>query len=324
MRGSIVAPVDSMGCHILPQNVIENQSIASQNLQVLFSLLLSSQTKDQYTFAAMQNLRKHFHPAEISPRLILDMDSAVLDGLIKGVGFHAKKTAYMKKISEMLLSELNEKIPNTLAEVIKFPGIGPKMGILYLQNSKPYDTDAGSTKHRIKQEQQNNNIEEEEYGLAVDTHVLRLSQQWKLVFPPTKGLSRTVTPEIARAQLEQIVPREHWKEANPLIVGFGQTVCGSRSKKCDICDIAGKGICKAELIKKPKRKLSEVPSVNEAQINDGTPKTKDILESTIKRSLSNTSSIKDIEDLAGGNRKRTLRSSHERLFISTTKTRKLS
>ncbi|KAK9467147.1 DNA glycosylase [Lipomyces arxii] len=237
MRKRIPAPVDSMGCHVLPPDIVKTNSVASQNLQILLSLLLSSQTKDQYTFGSMQALRAHFQPLEITPERILALDDIDLDRIIKTVGFHAKKTIYMKKISALLLgNEFKGKIPTDLDVLVKrFPGIGPKMGILYLQNAKLYpdDTQDGSTN-------------EIEYGLAVDTHVLRLSQQFRLVFPPSKGAT-TVTPEIARAQLEKIVPKEHWKDANPLLVGFGQTVCGARSKMCGDCVIAGTGLCKAEI-----------------------------------------------------------------------------
>ncbi|KAK9451396.1 uncharacterized protein V1518DRAFT_370197 [Limtongia smithiae] len=264
MRARAAAPVDEMGCHVIPEYNRQNNSVASQNLQVLISLLLSSQTKDQHTFAAVQNIRHHFHPLEITPQRILSLDDALLDNLIHGVGFHAKKTVYMKKIAAQLApgGPLDEKIPTTLEELVKtFAGIGPKMGILYLQNAQPY-ADAGNSgaSSELSEQGTADIATSDEYGLAVDTHVLRLSQQFRLVFPiPRKP---TITPEIARMQLEQIVPKEQWKETNPMLVGFGQTICGSRSKKCDECLLSGTGLCAADKrkgnrLKRPAKELDD-------------------------------------------------------------------
>ncbi|KAK9480156.1 DNA glycosylase [Lipomyces japonicus] len=248
VRERIPAPVDHMGCHVLPENVLKLHSIASQNLQVLLSLLLSSQTKDQNTFAAMQAFRAYFEPDEITPIGILATDESTIDQLIRGVGFHVKKAGYIKKIAGLLFNELKGQIPNSLPELIKLPGIGPKMGILYLQNARPYP---GSDQLK--------NQNDDSFGLAVDTHILRLSQQWRLVTLPSHSSVATMTPELARAQLEQIVPREQWKEANPLLVGFGQTVCGARSKRCSDCDVSGTGLCSADQLNttSAKRKIKQ-------------------------------------------------------------------
>ncbi|KAK9368670.1 DNA glycosylase [Lipomyces kononenkoae] len=301
MRERVPAPVDSMGCHVLPDEIVRTNSIASQNLQILISLLLSSQTKDQHTFAAVQGLRAHFHPHEITPERILSLSDQTLDSIIHGVGFHAKKTGYMKKIASMLIDggELGGRIPTTLETLVKtFPGIGPKMGILYLQNAKPYPRNSDDTDRKDDYEDLDPH---DEFGLAVDTHVLRLSQQFRLVVPPARG-SATVTPELARAQLERIVPKEQWKETNPLLVGFGQTVCGARSKMCGECTIAGTGLCKAE-VKVKKRKAENSATIEDEKFTIGTASESFV----IKEEIVMENNIKDIEDLVDG-RSRRLRS----------------
>ncbi|KAK9243360.1 DNA glycosylase [Lipomyces tetrasporus] len=303
MRERVPAPVDTMGCHVLPDEVVRTNSIASQNLQILISLLLSSQTKDQHTFAAVQNLRAHCRPHEISPERILSISDETLDSLIRGVGFHAKKTAYIKKIAAMLVSggELGGRIPTTLDALVKtFPGIGPKMGILYLQNAKPYPNGHGQLADTVIKLPYQDLDPNEEFGLAVDTHVLRLSQQFRLVVPPARGPA-TVTPEIARAQLQEIVPKEHWKDTNPLLVGFGQTICGARSKMCGDCVIAGTGLCKAEIkdrAKAPgkKRKAETVVESETASTDASMPTYEDHV---IKQEV-----VVDIEDLVGRRRLR--------------------
>ncbi|KAK9241337.1 DNA glycosylase [Lipomyces kononenkoae] len=297
VRERVPAPVDSMGCHVLPDEIVRTNSIASQNLQILISLLLSSQTKDQHTFAAVQGLRAHFHPHEITPERILSLSDETLDSIIRGVGFHAKKTVYMKKIASMLVDggELGGRIPTTLDALVKtFAGIGPKMGILYLQNAKPYPRHSDTDKNEDNKDLDPN----DEFGLAVDTHVLRLSQQFRLVTAPARG-TVTVTPEIARTQLEAIVPKEQWKETNPLLVGFGQTVCGARSKMCGECTIAGTGLCKAEAKGKAqsqvKKRKAETGIQEEKNGTDNIVTTNDRF--VIKQEIVMQNNIKDIEDL---------------------------
>jgi endonuclease-3 len=42
-------------------------------------------------------------------------------------------TSYVKKTTEILATKYNGVPPNTLAETLEFPGVGPKMAHLYLQ-----------------------------------------------------------------------------------------------------------------------------------------------------------------------------------------------
>jgi len=51
----------------------------------------------------------------------------VLNGLIWKVGFHNKKTTYIKKVAEILMEEYGGDIPHTVEGMMKLPGVGPKM-----------------------------------------------------------------------------------------------------------------------------------------------------------------------------------------------------
>lgn len=56
MRAQWLAPVDTMGCETLAE---ENRSPRDQRFQTLVSLMLSSQTKDTVTAAAMKNMQQN-------------------------------------------------------------------------------------------------------------------------------------------------------------------------------------------------------------------------------------------------------------------------
>jgi endonuclease III len=72
-------------------------------------------------------------------------------------------------------------------------------------------------------------------GIGVDTHVHRIGNLLKWV--------DASTPEKTRVGLEGWLPQDLWGPVNPLLVGFGQTICVPRVPKCGGCLLAQEGIC---------------------------------------------------------------------------------
>ena len=91
---------------------------------MLVGLLLSSQTKDPITAGAVRRLQT---TVGLTPASIRAQEESVLAELIKPVGFYRMKAGYLKKISVILGYEHKDDIPDNFEELIKLPGIGPKM-----------------------------------------------------------------------------------------------------------------------------------------------------------------------------------------------------
>ncbi|CAR27743.1 hypothetical protein ZYGR_0N02290 [Zygosaccharomyces rouxii] len=219
MRSKLMTPVDTVGCASLPITVsghcgIEQVDIEPKNyrLQLLTALMLSSQTKDEVTAQAMENIMQYsmeeFKITQgITLETLLRIDEKKLDELIKSVGFHTRKAKYVKQMAQILVNTFDSDIPTDLPGILSLPGVGPKMGILALQKAWG------------KMD-----------GIGVDLHVDRLCKMWGWV-----DAKKCKTPEHTRKQLESWLPRELWYEINPLLVGFGQVICMSRGKRCDLC-----------------------------------------------------------------------------------------
>ncbi|XP_009875646.1 PREDICTED: endonuclease III-like protein 1 [Apaloderma vittatum] len=94
--------------------------------QVLLSLMLSSQTKDQVTSAAMLRLRQR----GLTVDGILQMDDATLGQIIYPVGFWRNKVKYIKQTTAILKQKYGGDIPRTVEELVQLPGVGPKMAHL--------------------------------------------------------------------------------------------------------------------------------------------------------------------------------------------------
>eukprot|EP00262_Sarcandra_glabra_P001576 TRINITY_DN11711_c0_g1_i1.p1 TRINITY_DN11711_c0_g1~~TRINITY_DN11711_c0_g1_i1.p1 ORF type:complete len:379 (-),score=54.98 TRINITY_DN11711_c0_g1_i1:127-1191(-) len=206
MRSSEDAPVDSMGCEkagsILPPK--------ERRFAVLVSSLLSSQTKDEVTHGAVQRLSQN---GLLVADAIVNAEESIIKSLIYPVGFYSRKASYLKKIAEICLLKYGGDIPSSLDELLLLPGIGPKMAHLVMNVGW-------------------NNVQ----GICVDTHVHRICNRLGWVSRPgTK--QKTSSPEETRVSLQSWLPKEEWVAINPLLVGFGQTVCTPLRPRCGMCNV---------------------------------------------------------------------------------------
>lgn len=183
--------------------------------QMFVSLLFSSQTKDEVNFQVMQRLHCKYllkYEGGLCCEAIEAEDAAELDRLINPIGFHTRKTQYLKLASSRITSEYKGEIPDTLEELMSFKGIGFKMGILIMMGAW-------------------GKIE----GISVDTHMARMCGLYEWI--PIKGSKEKMDPEYVRKSLEEMLRnhRELWSEINPVLVGFGQSVCVPVGRRCDLC-----------------------------------------------------------------------------------------
>lgn len=250
MRSKIKTPVDSVGCAAIPITVsakcdISLDAISPKNyrLQLLVALMLSAQTKDELNAQAMLNLIRYcideLHiPQGLTLEALLKIDEKVLVNLIRTVGFHNRKAHYVKQTAQILVEQFQSDIPTDLVGILSLPGVGPKMGLLALQRAWG------------KMD-----------GIGVDVHVHRLCNMWGWVSKKCKTADHT------RKDLESWLPKPLWYEINPLLVGFGQVICMSRGKRCDLClandicnDVDKKVMIKAAQEKRSDERMRKRPN----------------------------------------------------------------
>ncbi|XP_032702052.1 endonuclease III-like protein 1 isoform X3 [Lontra canadensis] len=123
MRSGKDAPVDQLGAeHCYDPSAPPKV----RRYQVLLSLMLSSQTKDQVTAGAMQRLRAR----GLTVDSVLQTDDSTLGALIYPVGFWRSKVKFIKQTSAILQQRYGGDIPSSVAELVALPGVGPKMAHL--------------------------------------------------------------------------------------------------------------------------------------------------------------------------------------------------
>jgi endonuclease III len=169
---------------------------------VLIGTLLSARTQDATTSAASARL---FARAR-TPRTMAALDVAEIRKLVYPVSFYKTKARHVKAACRMLMDQFGGRVPATMEELVRLPGVGRKTANLVL----------------ILAFKSLRNI-------CVDTHVHRISNRL--------GWVRTRTPEQTEQALYRNIAQRWWPHANLYLVTWGQNVCRPNFPRCGDCVI---------------------------------------------------------------------------------------
>ena len=199
MRENRDAVVDSKGVGATVNPEIDPNENA---FQILVNVLLSIQTNDLVTDKIMKRLLEEEGGITIQKYSELSADK--FKKKIPDINFNKKKSEWIVDVAKSITDDYNGKVPDSFEELTKFKGVGAKVAHLVLQ--------IGFDK-----------VE----GICVDTHVHRISN--------ILGWVKTNNPNATMTALEKVFDKEYWRDLNPTIVGFGQSICAARNPKCEEC-----------------------------------------------------------------------------------------
>lgn len=169
-------------------------------LDLTVATVLSAQCTDERVNMVTKELFKKCRKAQD----YIDISQRELEKIIRPCGTFRVKSKYLKGIGRKLMKDHKGQVPKKMEELIKLPGVGRKTAAIILYAAF-------------------NKLE----GVAVDTHVMRLSQRL--------GLSKHSTPEKIEKDLMKIVPKKYWGRLNTLLISHGREVCTARNRKCEKC-----------------------------------------------------------------------------------------
>ncbi len=172
----------------------------SDPLELLVATLLSAQTTDERVNIVTQTLFKKYR----KPEDFANADIQELEQDIRSTGFYHNKARNLKRAAQLLVEKYNSHVPKSMEELLELPGVARKTANIVLYNA--YGVIA---------------------GIAVDTHVRRLSQRL--------GLTQQNQPEKIEQELMMLVPKEKWMKLTDLLIFHGRQVCIAKKPKCDIC-----------------------------------------------------------------------------------------
>ena len=175
-------------------------------LELLVATILSAQCTDERVNIVTKQLFKKYKTAED----YANAELAQLEQDIRSTGFYRNKAKHLKNCCQLLVAKHHSQVPRTMAELLELPGVARKTANIVLTNA-----------YGIVE------------GIAVDTHVRRLTQRL--------GLTENDDPAKIEADLMELVPRDKWVRITDLLIFHGRQVCAAKKPQCTLCVL--KKIC---------------------------------------------------------------------------------
>lgn len=196
--------------------------------ELLVAVILSAQCTDVLVNIVTEKLFVKYPTLDSYVKASL----AVFEQDIKSTGFFRNKAKNILGAAKIVKTKFKGKVPRTMAELTLLPGVARKTANVVLGNAF--------------------GIVE---GIAVDTHVQRLSQRLRLVdlmviggkhmMTFTKGrktivdFKKDADPNKIEQQLMAVVPKSDWFPLTYMVIDHGRAVCKAQRPHCSECMLSG-------------------------------------------------------------------------------------
>ncbi|MEG0133926.1 MAG: endonuclease III [Clostridium sp.] len=171
----------------------------SSPFELVISTMLSAQTTD----ISVNKATKVLYSIYNTPEQIAALSPEDVEPYIRTLGLYKNKAKNMVNASKMIVEEFNSKVPSSMEELTRLPGVGRKTANVVLANA--FNQDA----------------------IAVDTHVFRVSNRI--------GLTNGKNVDEVEKQLMKVLPKDTWSNMHHYIIWHGRKVCSARKPKCNEC-----------------------------------------------------------------------------------------
>jgi endonuclease-3 len=169
-------------------------------LEILVATMLSAQTTD----VQVNNVTKKLFIKYRTPQDYANANIKELEQDIHSTGFYHNKAKNLQNCCRLLVEKFHSQVPETMDELLELPGVARKTANIVLYNA--FGTIA---------------------GIAVDTHVRRLSERL--------GLTVLKDQDKIEQDLMQLTPKPKWMELTDLLIFHGRQVCKAKKPTCEIC-----------------------------------------------------------------------------------------
>ena len=175
----------------------------SKDYELMIAVRLSAQCTDARVNLVTPALFAEYPTLEA----MANADISRVEALVHSCGFYKHKARDIVLGCQMLISDYHGKVPGTMEELLRIPGVGRKTANLLLGD-----------------------LYGEPGSVVCDTHCIRICGKL--------GLSKGKEPEKVETQLRAILPPEESSDFCHRIVLFGREICTARNPKCENCPLA--------------------------------------------------------------------------------------
>ena len=175
----------------------------SKDYELMIAVRLSAQCTD----ARVNLVTPALFAAYPTLEAMANADIEKVEEFVHSCGFYRQKAKDIVLACQMLLEKHDGKVPDSMDDLLKLPGVGRKtanllLGDLYAQPG----------------------------SVVCDTHCIRICGRL--------GFTQSKDPEKVERQLRAILPPEESSDFCHRIVLFGRDTCIARSPKCEGCPLA--------------------------------------------------------------------------------------
>ena len=172
-----------------------------------YELLISVRLAAQCTDARVNLVTPALFAAYPTLESLAAANVSDIETYIRSCGFYRQKAKDIVLACQMLIREYGSKVPGTMEELLRLPGVGRKTANLILGD-----------------------IYKVPGSVVCDTHCIRICGRL--------GLSTGKEPEKVERQLRAVLPPEESSDFCHRIVFFGREVCTARNPNCSECPLA--------------------------------------------------------------------------------------
>jgi endonuclease-3 len=170
--------------------------------ELLVATILSAQCTDERVNQVTPALFRRYPDAAALARA----DAAELEALIRPTGFFRAKARSLLGCARALVERHGGEVPRSFDDAVELPGVGRKTASVVLGHA--FDVAE---------------------GIAVDTHVLRVSNRL--------GIAKAADAGEVERQLMAAIDRERWIRTTDLVIFHGRKVCHARRPACGVCPV---------------------------------------------------------------------------------------
>jgi endonuclease-3 len=172
-------------------------------LELLIATILSAQCTDEKVNEVTKTLFARYKTVED----YAEADLKELQEIVRPTGFYRNKAKFIKQSARQLIEDFHSEVPRSIEELTQLHGVARKTANIVLSNAFGINE-----------------------GVAVDTHVMRLSK--RLGFTSEKDRDKI------EKELMALFPKDQWSELTDLLIAHGRNVCMARRPKCSECPVS--------------------------------------------------------------------------------------
>jgi endonuclease-3 len=180
---------------------VQTQLFYRNPFELLVATILSAQCTDNQVNRVAPELFKQMR----RPEDFVAASTADIERIVRPTGFYRNKARNIKACSQALVDHHGGRVPRTIEELVRLPGVGRKTANVVL--GAAFDTP----------------------GVVVDTHVTRISNRL--------ALTRHKDPKKIELDLMRVIPKKEWSDFSLRLIFFGREICTARKPKCPDCPL---------------------------------------------------------------------------------------